>query len=208
MPTSTTIVALVAAAVAWTATAAVAQQPPPAAEPQRPKREQRQMQKPGGAAGQVVAIKATVEAIDHKTRMVTLKGEGGDTVTFRAGPRVKNLGEVQVGDEVLIRYYEAVAFDVKKAGTATPGTSVQEEVKRTPPGQKPAGVAARRVTVTGTIDAIDKQAQTVTLKGPDGKTKTIKARNPENLDKVAVGDQVEISYTEAVAISVDKPARK
>ena len=34
------------------------------------------------------------------------------------------------------------------------------------------------------------------------------ARDPKNLDKVKVGDNVEITYTEALAISLDKPANK
>ena len=37
---------------------------------------------------------------------------------------------------------------------------------------------------------------------------TIKARDPRNLERVAVGDLVEITYTEAVAVSVDKPGKQ
>ena len=33
-------------------------------------------------------------------------------------------------------------------------------------------------------------------------------RNPRNLDRVSVGDLVEITYTEAVAVSVDKPGNQ
>jgi hypothetical protein len=42
----------------------------------------------------------------------------------------------------------------------------------------------------------------VTLTGPGGGSQTIKARDPANLKKVQVGDLVDITYTEAVAISV------
>ena len=34
------------------------------------------------------------------------------------------------------------------------------------------------------------------------------ARDPKNLDKVKVGDNVEITYTEALAITLDKSANK
>jgi hypothetical protein len=42
----------------------------------------------------------------------------------------------------------------------------------------------------------------VTLRGPEGDTETVKARDPANLDRVAVGDLVDITYTEAVAVEV------
>ena len=62
--------------------------------------------------------------------------------------------------------------------------------------------------VTSTIQAIDKKNGTVTLKAPDGTLTTIKARNPAKLDKVTVGDLVEITYTEALAIGVEPAPKK
>jgi hypothetical protein len=43
--------------------------------------------------------------------------------------------------------------------------------------------------------------------GSDGETTTIKARDPQKLDRVAVGDLVDITYTQAVAISVYAPKK-
>ena len=45
---------------------------------------------------------------------------------------------------------------------------------------------------------------TFKLKGPSGEVKEYVARDPENLKKAVVGDLVVITYTEAVAISVQK----
>ena len=81
----------------------------------------------------------------------------------------------------------------------TQGAAVVERAK---PGEKPGGVVAGEVTVTATIEAIDKKAQTATLKGPNGRSITVKAQDPKNLERVKVGDEVVITYTEAVAISV------
>jgi hypothetical protein len=96
---------------------------------------------------------------------------------------------------------------VKKPGQAVPGVAVAEDVATAKPGEKPAALGGRAVVVTSTIAAIDKQQGTVTLKALDGELTTIKVRNPSNLDKVTVGDLVEITYTEAVAIAVE-PATK
>jgi hypothetical protein len=68
----------------------------------------------------------------------------------------------------------------------------------------PAGVGAREVSVTVTIEGIDKAAGTVTFKGPAGNSSTVRAADPKNLEKIKVGDRVGITYTEAVAISVEK----
>jgi hypothetical protein len=121
---------------------------------------------------------------------------------------VRNLPQVKVGDEVTASYYESLAYEVKKPGTATPGATVAEETGRAKPGEKPAGAGARVTTLVATITGIDKAAGTVTLQGPTGKATTVKARDPRNLDRVTVGDLVEITYTEAVAVTVDKPVKQ
>ena len=58
-----------------------------------------------------------------------------------------------------------------------------------------------------TVEAIDKTTQHVTLKGPEGNTVEVKVKNPKNLEGVKVGDEVAITYTEAMAISVEKPKK-
>jgi hypothetical protein len=86
--------------------------------------------------------------------------------------------------------------------------SVKEERATSKPGETPAGAVAREITVTATIDAIDKKAQTVTIKGPEGNAETIKVKNPKNLKGVKVGDLVDITYAQALAVALDKPAPK
>jgi hypothetical protein len=55
---------------------------------------------PSWKTATVAEEKATVTAIDQSTRMVTLKGPKGDSVTFKASEEVRNLAQVKVGDEV------------------------------------------------------------------------------------------------------------
>jgi Cu/Ag efflux protein CusF len=152
----------------------------------------------------VTKMTATVEKIDYEKRLVTLKGPKGNVATIKAGDEVKNLAMVKVGDKIVAEYYESLVVEVLKAGEATPGTQAGSAVARAKTGEKPSGVAANTITVTATIDKIDKKAQTVTLKGPEGNKETIKLKDPNNLKKVKVGDQVVISYTEALAIALEK----
>ena len=164
---------------------------------------------PSGTLGaNLVTATARVKALDQQTRQVTLARADGSEVTLYADDTVRNLPQVKVGDEVTASYYESLAYEVKKPGTATPGATVAEEAARAKVGEKPAGAGARVTTIVTTITGIDKAAGTVTLQGPTGKATTIKARDPRNLDRVAVGDLVEITYTEAVAVSVEKPGKQ
>jgi hypothetical protein len=65
--------------------------------------------------------------------------------------------------------------------------------------------AARAAEITATITAVDKAKRAVTLKGPQGREKTIVAR-PEvkNFDQLKVGDQVTVQYVEALVLELKK----
>ena len=171
--------------------------------------------KPAGAAeppswqtSSAIEETATVEAIDQTTRMVTLKGPKGNSVTFKASEEVRNLAQVNVGDVVKFSYYESLAVRVLKEGEAFPAEGESAVMSRANPGEKPAGVLGTEMNVNATITAIDKAAKTATLKGEDGKSVTVTPRDPKNLEKVKVGDRLVITYTEAVAVSVEKVEQK
>jgi hypothetical protein len=151
----------------------------------------------------LVTLKATVLAIDQATRIVTLKGPKGDTVTFKADAAVRNLPQVSAGDEVLVNYYESLVMRVLKPEEAAVNEA-SAGAARAKAGEMPAGGAAAQVTVTVSIEAIDKANGTVTFKGPSGNVTKIRAADPKNLDLIKVGDRVAVTYSEALAISVDK----
>jgi hypothetical protein len=163
--------------------------------------------KPSKREARTVTLHGTVEAVDKEKGTVTLKGAKGRTVTV-AVRDPKKLDAVKVGDPVIAKYYESLAIQVKKAGQATPGASAQEAVTTSKPGEAPGGAVSRQVMLTATITAIDPKAQTVTVKGPQGNEETIKVRDPKNLTGVKVGDLVELTYTQALAIALDTPAAK
>jgi Cu/Ag efflux protein CusF len=162
---------------------------------------------PSGEIGQVVEMQATVTAIDMATRSVTLKGENGTETTIQVDERARNLGQVKVGDTVKVAYVQALAWKMSKSTKAEPTVEVEEAAGRAKEGGKPGGMAGRRLSATVTIEAIDIDKGTVTLKGPAGNSRTVKALDPDNLTKVKVGDLVDITYTEAVAIQVEPAAQ-
>lgn len=150
-----------------------------------------------------VTVTATVTKIDQKTREVTLKASDGQVYSFVAGADVQNLAQVKKGDVVTATYTEAIAYEVKEAGTQT-GATATVAAGAAAPGAKPAGVIGGQVTVTVTIVAINASVPSVTFKAPDGTTQTVKVQDPAKLQGVKVGDTVVITYAEALAIKVEK----
>ena len=152
----------------------------------------------------IVTVTAKVVAIDHSSRRVSLLTEDGRKVSFEAGPEVRNLDQVDVGDFVRASYYESLVYQLRKPGDAAPGVQVAQEVARAEPGAKPGAGAARMATVTATVVALDGKAPSVTFETPDGERTTIAVRDPDRLKGVRVGDLVEFTYTQAVAIGVEE----
>ena len=152
-------------------------------------------------------VQAKVTAIDHKTRMITLRGDDGEERSFRVDDSVKNLPQVRKGDVVTASYYRAIAARIRKPGEAKPSVVTGSGLETAPLGQKPAAVGAETVQITATVTKIDRAKQEVTLRGPKGKSVVVAVQDPANLEKVKKGDLVEITYTEALAISVDKASR-
>jgi hypothetical protein len=159
---------------------------------------------PGGVMVNTYEITATVTAIDAASRKLTLATPDGKKTEFKAGPDVVNFPQIQVGDQVKATVAEQVA--VYLATDAPPPTDgAAAMVALAPVGAKPGALMASTVQVTATVTDINLKDHKATLQFPDGSTKTFKVRPDVDLTKRKVGEQVVIRYTEALAISVEKP---
>jgi hypothetical protein len=161
----------------------------------------------GEAVIQATSVAATVKSVDQATRQVVLTTEEGQEVSFIAGEEVRNLPQLKAGDTVTVTYAEALAYEVRKGGSAV-AAATEVIGGRAEPGAKPAAALAQQTTLTVMITAIDKAAPSVTFKGANGETRTIKVLHPEKLEGVNVGDTVEVTYTEAMAIKVTETPAK
>ncbi len=164
---------------------------------------------PGRAAAvRAVEISARVVAIDKATRTVTLKGSKGDAVDVVAGDEVKNFDQIKVGDSVVARYMQALSLELKKTKGGAGDVAVREGAARAQPGERPAVAGAREVTALAEVVAVDPKKSTITLKGPRGNVVELAVQNPDQFKVVKKGDQVEVTYTEALALSVEPAPKK
>ena len=160
---------------------------------------------------EAVQVSAQVVGIDKATRTVTLKGPQGNTVDIVAGDEVKNFDQIKLGDFVVARYLQSLTLELKKTKVKAGEPIVREEVARAKPGAQPAFAVAREVTAIADVIGVDPKKSTITLKGPRGNVVTLNVQNPDQFKVVKKGDQVEVTYTEALALSVEpapKPAAK
>jgi hypothetical protein len=158
---------------------------------------------------QAIQSTATVEAIDYTTRMVTLRDAKGNMTVVYAGPEVRNLAQVKKGDRVVTRYQEAIMAEVVKPGTGVAGVERSGGAVRAAPGERPYAGAVEQVRTTVKVYQVDPIANIVEVTGPRGYTRRIKVMDPkaqEFVRSLKPGDEVEVTFTEALAISVE-PAK-
>ena len=159
----------------------------------------------GVVVGDAVVITAEVVAIDKTDRTLVLLGPKGNLVGVEVGDEARNFDQIKVGDRVKVKYYEAVAVYLGERGQQ-PEADAGLVVARSPKGAKPAVYAVGAVDVTATVQAIDRTKRTVTLKGPEGNAVAVKVdKSVKAFDTLKVGDSIHARYTEAIAISVEKP---
>ncbi len=162
-----------------------------------------------GKAGvaRTVNVTATITAIDKATRDVTLKGPQGNELTVTAGPDIKNFNKLKVGDQVDAKYVEALTLQLLKGGGQPVARTEQMGTASAKPGAQPAGAVGRRVTIVADVVGLDPGTQTVTLKGPQ-RTVDLVVSDPEQFKRVSKGDQVEATYTQALALTVEPTGKK
>jgi len=163
---------------------------------------------PSVTVSEAKKTKATVESVDAAEKRVTLKTSDGRTVHLKL-PNARNLDQLSKGDIVTVDYLQSTAVAMAKPGQEPTGPETQQYVAVPEKGQMPGGVAVQTIKETATIEKINAKKREVTLKGPEGNTVQLSV-DPRvtNLNEFKKGDQIVITYTEAVAISVQKPQSK
>jgi len=166
---------------------------------------------PGKAkAVSVVSANATVESVDPGTRTVVLKMPNGEKHSIVATDEVRNFDQIKPGDHVKAKYMESLAVELKKNGKAVVGRSDTGSMERAAAGHKPGGAAIREVSVTADVVGVDTKKNIVHLKNEHGEIVDLQLHDPEQVKLVKKGDQVQATYTEALAVALEPaaPAKK
>jgi hypothetical protein len=152
------------------------------------------------AAGAVAQVKAKITAIDKTNRIVTLQDAQGDTESLQVGKDVTRFDALKVGDVVTFTYQESVATNIVKPGSATPGGEIQSMQRS--PGTKPGGMVTKTQTTTVTVTRIDTKTPSISVKTQDGRTIEMLVHDKANIANLHVGDVVQVTYTQALVVTV------
>jgi hypothetical protein len=147
---------------------------------------------------------ATIEAIDSKTRTVTLRAADGRTQPVQA-PADVDLSALKKGDVVILGAYQRVSVKALPPGAAPLGVTREVAAARSQPGETPGRAVAEATRVVSAVAAVDLANNQVRLKGADGSAVTLDVMNPENqrkLQTLKVGDLVEMDFIEAVGVEL------
>ena len=145
---------------------------------------------------------ATITAIDRPTRMVTLRTDDGEDISVVASDDIKNLDQLKVGDHLVVTYRTALAARMQPSNGVQ--SQVTETIKNAPAGSRPGTQVERETTLPVRIVAVDTASMEVTFVGPSGQTRKVLVLDPEMqafARTLKPGDQVQITYTEALALS-------
>jgi Cu/Ag efflux protein CusF len=155
--------------------------------------------------GDSITATATVTAIDHTTRMMTLKAADGTLTTVTVPADVRRFGEIKAGDLITAKYNETIILRMMKPGEAAVNSASGGLAAN--PGKSPSATATVQRSVTATVTAIDPAAPSVTLVGPET-SHTFKVVDREALKQLKVGDRIDVTWAAAVLLSADSPKPK
>jgi Cu/Ag efflux protein CusF len=148
-----------------------------------------------------VSKSATITAINHSTRVVTLKDAKGNVEDIQCGPEITRFNELKVGDTVTFSYHAAVAYEIVKPGdksAAAAGASITRGQ-----GTRPSGAVTQQMKASVTVEAIDSAAPSVTVRTADGHRMTAMVEDRKNLEGLKVGDKIDMTFTEALMVTVE-----
>jgi hypothetical protein len=149
-----------------------------------------------------VTLSGTVATIDHDKRVLNVKTADGKFESLDVPQSAKRFDELKVGDTVSVTYNNNVSVRMKPPGEPAVDTGSASQVGAGG-DQPPRGTIVVERTMTATVDAIDKDASSITFVGPNGFKYSRLVVDPTVFDQVKVGDKVDITWSTDVTFSVD-----
>ena len=161
-------------------------------------------------AADVMVLTATVDSVDMKTRVVTLKDANGNLAQMNVAKSVHDLGKVKKGDVFVVEHAQAIAVGLTAAGKdQKPGASGVHSVVMAGKGAaKPFEETQDTVYATVKISTIDYNSRVVTFTLPSGEKQKVKvAPSVLGLEKFKAGDDVIVEFVDDTIITFQTPKK-
>lgn len=157
---------------------------------------------PRGVAQEVMAVSGVVEEVDRAGRLVTIRTGNTIQAPIYAGPDMPIFDQLNRGDMVAIRFYDAVVVEI------TPGARMQPPVDTTEQARqkvdRPDVLVLQQTTMVVTVDAVDHNTGMVTYHDVSNRRVQRLVQRRDLLQDVKAGDVVTIRQSRAQAVAIEK----
>lgn len=151
-------------------------------------------------------VSATVVEVDLEGRDITLEGSFGQRITLHVSDDVTRLDEFEVGDLVVAAYAASLSGELRDPTPEEIEVPWVELDAGAIAGddELPAAAAGRAIKAVCTIEGMNRITRTVTVLDPKGNFHVIGDVDPERMTEVNIGQTIILTYTSAVALSLEK----
>jgi hypothetical protein len=160
-------------------------------------------QEPRTSVREIAALAGVVDRTDRTSRALTLRVANGVKETVYVAPDVKIFDELKSGDNVTVRVVESVIVAVRpdlKPNVPVDTTAVAKK-ESAAIGQ---GDVLQQLKAVVTVESVDLRTQTVTYIGGNNLRVIRAVADIGLIQGLKPGDVIEITYTRARAIDVQR----
>lgn len=153
-----------------------------------------------------IEVQAEVISVDMDTRQLVLEAPTGERFTTIVDPAVKRLAEFAPGDMLVVSYVAALAADLREPTEEELANPWVEgaDVGIATGDNAPAGAIISAVRAVCTIEGMNRLTGTVTILDSRGVPHVIGDVKNERIEQLRIGQSVVMTFTQAVAIGLEK----
>jgi len=155
-----------------------------------------------GEPEEVMGAPFTVERVDRSNRSLVVESRSGSLTTIRVAPTAAGFEEVATGDRIALDYFRSSLVSLGPT-RALVAAADQTPTRASAPVLGAAG--GRQITGKAHVTEVDGQAGTLQVTTADGRPHAFVIQDPavrERLSSLRDGDEVTVTYTEAVAVGL------
>jgi Cu/Ag efflux protein CusF len=150
--------------------------------------------------GKTETMTVSVEGIERSSREVTVKKPDGTFDVLYMPEGMQRFDTLKIGDKITAKYYETLVVRLAAPGSAPIDTTAAAVTRN---ADKSGGTGAHQRTITATITQIDPKAPSITVSGPNGWVYSRRVKDTALLAKYKVGDKLDITWTDALVLSIE-----
>jgi hypothetical protein len=154
-----------------------------------------------------VTASAEVMTVDRSNRLLSMRQEDGKVFSVFAGDEVRNFDQINVGDQLVVRYREKLSATRRVEWDGKDLDEVGLDASRAQPGAKPGVKLGLFASLIVKIESIDLENNIVVFSTSSGDMIAHNVATPEGrafLQGLERGDRVQLDYTESVALSIEE----